>query len=608
MISPHTIFANYFGDDDLKPFLYALSARMADGHVCVPTQELPDDDEFWSDFPGGKPESPHFPDHSLWVGQSIEDVNKKPLVQHGNLLYLSRYFDYESTIIGKISQLAQTGRTKRGERMECLLRNKELVGTLRSIASTTYAPEDAGRPDWKLAAAIMAWLNNFTIITGGPGTGKTTTVTTIIKLFKELDPDLSLAFAAPTGKAAVRMEESLGSNAGPNKPVTIHSLLGSTGPDTHFFKRNGSNPLPYDVIVIDESSMIGAPLFAKLLEAVSENTRIILLGDSDQLASVDTGSLFGDLCYALGNQENRFSSDEMTFVNQFLSPERTIPDTQILPQEEHEFSGHLLRLLENFRFRADSRVGRFTRELRDANTDQISDLLKANDDELQIDESYSTTVLEDFARHFLDYILEPDIPKALEKLNRVRILCAVRRSEQGVERVNQRVESILKKLLRQHRIKLDSDQDFYEHQPVMVTRNMRELGLSNGDVGIVRQVNGMPKVCFPCKSETEYGAERQDGRFLGFKAISPGLLSDRETVFAMTIHKSQGSEFDQILVILPAGTENKLLTRELLYTALTRVKDKGSIIIQGTSDTIMGAAARHIKRLSGVVPRLGSKN
>jgi exodeoxyribonuclease V alpha subunit len=602
MISPHTIFSNYFGHSELKPFLFALSSRMSDGHVCLPTQELPEDDEFWSEYPDGKPVLPDFPQNTEWVGQSVSDM--KPLVLHDNMLYLTRYFDYESRIIGKIRQLAVAGRIRRQERMERMLQNKEYVLSKQSAYGTSYERSAAELPDWKQAAIMMAWMNNFTIITGGPGTGKTTTVKRIIELFRELEPGLSVAFAAPTGKAAVRMEESLGTAVGKHKPVTIHVLLGSKGTDSHFFKHNASNLLPYDVIVIDESSMIGAPLFAKLLDAVGEDTRIILLGDSDQLASVDTGSLFGDLCYALRDKENRFSAEELNFINQFVPTARLIPDSQILEVGDHLFSGHLIRLLENFRFRSDSRVGSFTSALKEADTTQISEFLKSNDKELRFDATYNEEELNEFAGHFLHYILEPDIPKALEKLNMVRILCAVRQSEQGVERLNQRVETILKKLLKPHKVKLQTDQDFYEHQPVMVTRNMRELGLSNGDVGIIRQVDGLPRVCFPCKNDSEHGAVIQDGHFMHYKAISVGLLSDRETVFAMTIHKSQGSEFDQILVVLPTGTENRLLTRELLYTALTRVKDKGSIIIQSTADTILRAAERRIKRLSGIATRL----
>lgn len=603
MDSPHTIFARYFGQPALQPFLYALSSRMAEGHVCLPTQNLPDEEGFWSDYPDGPPQAPAFPEESEWVGEELQD--NKPFILQNGLLYLSRYYGYESQIIKRIRKLTEVDPVLRDQRIVQLVSNEKKVIELRSDLGD-YAANAPERPDWKLAAALMAWLNNFTIITGGPGTGKTTTVSRIIKLFKELDPKLRIAFAAPTGKAAVRMEESLGELVGAERPMTIHSLLGSTGPDSHFFKRNTSNPLPYDVLIIDESSMIGAPLFAKLLDAVGKHTRVILIGDSDQLASVDTGSLFGDLCFALQEVENKFTADELEVINPFIGVDRSIPDSQMVSGKAAVFSGQLIRLLENFRFHAGSPVGQFTRALRAGDTDQINDLLNKQEKELQFDPTYSEEVLLEFARKYTEYVLEPDIPTALEKLNKVRILCAVRQSEQGVERLNERVETILKKLLKEHLMTLRTDKDFYEHQPVMVTRNRRELGLSNGDVGIIRLVEGLPKACFPCKSPTEYGAVVEDGTFKNYKAISIGLLTERETVYAMTIHKSQGSEFDHLLVVLPTGTDNRLLTRELLYTALTRMKDGGSIIIQGTNDTIIRATERRIKRLSGIVQRLST--
>jgi len=304
--------------------------------------------------------------------------------------------------------------------------------------------------------------------------------------------------------------------------------------------------------------------------------------------------------------ENKFTTNELEVINPFIGADRSIPDSQLVAGKAAVFSGQLIRLLENFRFHAGSPVGRFTRALRAGDTDQINFLLNKQEKELQFDPTYSEEVLVEFVKRYIEYVSEPDIPTALEKLNKVRILCAVRQSEQGVERLNERVATILKKLLKEHQITLRTDKDFYEHQPVMVTRNRRELGLSNGDVGIIRLVDGLPKACFPCKSPTEYGAVVKDGMFLNYKAISVGLLTERETVYAMTIHKSQGSEFDHLLVVLPTGTDNRLLTRELLYTALTRMKDGGSIIIQGTNDTILRATERRIKRLSGIVQRLST--
>lgn len=605
---------------------------MEDGHICLPLQQLPTEEAFWESFPGGLPNPSAADLDPRWVGRKTEDW--KPFVLHQDNLYLNRYFHYETRVLQKLEELCRQGEAEKAERKAALADQQAFLRSLQTQFRPKEELHGLERPDWQLTAALHAWLNNVTLLTGGPGTGKTTTVAKLLLLLNQLNPELRFAFAAPTGKAAVRMREALVQSAKnltnvPEgliercQPTTIHKLLISKGPQSRFFKLDDQNQLPFEVIIIDESSMIGFALFAKLLDAIPSTSRLILLGDSDQLASVDAGSMFGDLCRALKSSENRFSKEDLTFFNSFLAPERALDETQWLEPKGATLHGHLIRLHKTYRYESDSPMGKFTKAIIEQQLDfleeQMDDFSRSAPPEkasktpskqahLSLHEADYPLVLERFCTHFHSYILEPDIPKALEKLNEVRILCTLRETELGVQTINEEVEYYLKKGLREKGIHLRIEQEVYEHQPIMVTKNRSDLDLVNGDVGIVRclEANGPLVACFPCNNPEELGAQFKAGVFQGFKAINPSFLSEKETVYAMTIHKSQGSEFSQVLVYLPGKEGHRLLSAELLYTALTRVKSKGNIGIIGHRSAVLEAASRRISRMSGIEFRLNN--
>ncbi len=437
-------------------------------------------------------------------------------------------------------------------------------------------------------------LNDFSIITGGPGTGKTTTVAKILAILFTINPTLKVALAAPTGKAAVRMAESLkkASSDMPESisalfeaivPGTIHRLL-RYQPGSPYFRHNAENPVNFDVVIIDESSMIDVALFSKLLQAIGNNTRLILLGDKDQLASVEAGSLFGDLCNAQAGFT--ISPQRAELINGFISfRARQIPDEFIVRKNEHLLFQHIVELKRSHRFSSEKGIGKFSKAVINNEQDILELYLNTKkDDQVTIDNTYDEGVFENFIKGYIEYIKEPNIKEALNKLNGLRVLCAIRGGEQGLININRRIE----KFLHQKRL-IKPTAGFYENRPIIVTKNYYDLDLFNGDIGIIRyDENKVLKAWF----------EDSSGEL---KSVLPGFISEAETVFAMTIHKSQGSEYNNVLIVLPKAADIPILTAELLYTGITRAKSK--VIVQATGEAIIKTAERRVKRISGIIDR-----
>jgi exodeoxyribonuclease V alpha subunit len=296
----HRQFAEYFEEPAIWPFAYILSQKLTEGNICISVDDVPAN---LASTPCSNPVSVKEL-VSLKHLVSKQDVLKTPFILHNNRLYFQRYFKYETSIINKLKDLMAAEKTVLASRMSQLESQKELIQSLK----TDYKLDGLTtkeKVDWQLVAVTQALLNNFSIITGGPGTGKTTTLAKLLIVLYALDPNATVALAAPTGKASMRMLESLKGSTlnftnetkekiGQLVPSTIHSLLGYKRESVNF-KHNAENPLPYNWVVVDEASMIDVPMFSKLLAALGDNTRIILLGDKDQLASVEAGSLLGDL-------------------------------------------------------------------------------------------------------------------------------------------------------------------------------------------------------------------------------------------------------------------------------------------------------------------------
>lgn len=585
----HFQFAAFFQNKALEPYVYLLSKKLAEGHICLQVTELEKEQSADPLLAGYS-----FTNASEILRQqalvACQEGERQPFVLHQNRLYLHRYFQYESRILQRIQAFLQKEGAELEQRVQLLQAQKELIAQL---FDTPNAP---AVPDWQLAAAITGVLHNFTIITGGPGTGKTTTVAKILALLFATNPQLKVALAAPTGKAAARMAESLKAARLPVAdtiaarfqsltPSTIHRLLQNKA-QSPYFKHHQDNPLPFDVVIADESSMIDVALFSKLLDAIGPDTRLILLGDKDQLASVEAGSLFGDLCQA--QSVNQFGADRLQLINGFVAkPERQLPGS-CETSSQHPLFQHVVELQYSHRFSGDAGIGKLSRAVIQGNIAELEQIITHNKDaEVVMDAEYSTELFEKFVAGYQAFIREKDTRTALKQLNNLRVLCALREGPQGVNETNRRIEQLLqRKMLINRRGEL-----FYEHRPVMLTRNYYNLGLFNGDTGILRKdpKDGSLRAFF----------EKTDGELVG---IAPGLVPDCETAFAMTIHKSQGSEFTEVLVLMPQGKDLPILTRELLYTGITRARKK--VVVQGSADSLLYAAGRSVERGSGMIDRL----
>ncbi|SHM61789.1 DNA helicase/exodeoxyribonuclease V, alpha subunit [Chitinophaga jiangningensis] len=586
----HQQFADYFEQPDLKPFLYLLSKKLSEGHICLDLTQLQAEQEQLPEYYSFRDNGPAVLAHQPLIG-TAETLNK-PFILHRDKLYMQRYYLYETALLQYIRSLIVAEEPLRTERAAALLQQRQLVKQLFPPA-TDLTPDD-DPVDWQLAAAITGILNNFTIITGGPGTGKTTTVAKILAILYAIDPEQKVALAAPTGKAAARMAESLRNAAIPKDPLiaakfrelapsTIHRLLKPVK-GTPYFRHNSENPLNYDVIIVDECSMIDLALFTKLLAAIRPHTRIILLGDKDQLASVEAGSLFGDLCQA---QEtlNYFSAPRAALINQFAAPAQQIT---AIATSTHPLFEHVVELRRSRRFSGHTGIGKFSKALIQNNTAVIRDMMAPGaDEQVVIDTTYSEQLFEQFITGYASYIQEKDTLTALRKMNELRVLVAIRDGSQGLPAINRRIEKYLSD---KKYIHLTSA--FYENRPLMLTRNYYEHGLFNGDTGIIRpDENGVLMAWF----------EDTDGQLI---SVFPGYLTLAETAFAMTIHKSQGSEFGKVLVVLPT-TEVPLLTRELVYTAVSRARNK--VYVQGSAETLLTAAQKFVNRGSGVNTRIATE-
>ncbi len=585
----HRQFASFFGDLGLQPFAYLVSKRLHEGHICIDNGEV---NQKNNEIPNDLSQFAANPiDYKQWVSSSLDPI--RPFVVHKNQMYLHRYFNYETKILKSLGRILKSEANVLQNRMNELASIKSFLNPLLADYNLSNLPV-LEQTDWQFVGAIQGFLNNLTIITGGPGTGKTTTVAKILAILYHINPNCSVALAAPTGKAAVRMAESLKNtnlNVGDKirekfnnlSPSTIHRLLQSI-PNSIYFKHNADNPLPYDVVIVDEASMIDVAIFSKLLDAIANGTRFILLGDKNQLASVEAGSLLGDFCKSLGTI-NQFDSNIASFINQFVIDDTRKIGNSNISESNHPLSGHVIELMMSHRFRSDSGIGQLSKAI--INNDQSVLKIWINAPKgppVQLDLNGSSSLFEDFVYGFEAYIKEPDIAKALKKLNSLRVLCAIRESDFGLNTINKKIEKIL-----QQKKLINTSDDFYENRPIIVTKNFAELKLFNGDVGIIRtDENGIKKVWF----------ENPD---LSIRGVLPAYIANMETVFAMTIHKSQGSEYNKILVVFPNNIDNKLLTRELLYTAVTRAKDE--LIVQATEEIVLKTASESVRRASGIMHR-----
>jgi len=518
-----------------------------------------------------------------------EARDSMPLILDGERLYLHRYFDYERRLASQVA--ARSTQQPAGISANAL--SPDVLALLERLFPA--APLGSEGPDWQKIAAITALLGRITIISGGPGTGKTTTVVNLLACLLEADPDCRIALTAPTGKAAARMTEVIRQRAShlpeslraklPKESSTIHRLLG--GNPNGEFRHHATNPLPIDVLVVDEASMLDLALAVHLIEAVAAHARIIFLGDKDQLAAVESGAMFSEL-----SAYPRFSPQRLEALSRF----GVIPPPAAGPAGSLEDS--VIWLQRNYRFAARSAIGLLAADTRDGAAKRVLERLRNPPDPSlvwindagSVPSADSAHAMLDGYTPYLEALRNhaEDVQAVAVAFARFRVLCAVREGSWGVNAINQRVSSHFRRTL-QHPLDPGLRSDWYPGRPVMVLRNDPVLRLFNGDIGIVLpDARGDLQVYFPDESG-------------GFRTIAPVRLPDHETAFAMTVHKSQGSEFEEVLLILPAE-KSRVLSRELLYTAVTRARERLTIVAD--APVLASTVETATKRLSGLLTQL----
>ena len=569
-----------------------LSNQTSQGNVCIVLSSFADAALFGTDkHPEVEPLIA--PKRGIWrkALQSAAEVASPGnhglmVLDTADRLYLDKYWHFEAQLAVAL-----------GHRSQGVL---SIDQPLLQAGLQRLFPRNNSEVDWQQLAAAIAVLKPFAVISGGPGTGKTTTVTKLLALLVEqggVTPP-RIALAAPTGKAAARLSESIKGKKQeidcsvqvresiPGDASTLHRLLGVM-PGKVGFRHNRDNPLHLDILVVDEASMIDLPLMARLLEALPPLARLIMLGDRDQLASVEAGSVLGDICHA-GLRDSYTA--EMCDQLQQLTGTNLNP----LKQLDSPLNDCIALLRKSYRFDAAGGIGVVASAVNQGKVKQA----RASFDDLFND----NIVLDDVAvnqlpmrlgqqalSYYRDYLRCDNPVTALHTFNHFRVLCALREGPFGIEQVNQQIE----KALNQYRL-IDMRQRFYAGRPVMITRNDYGLKLFNGDIGLI----------WP---DSDNG-----GRLRAFfimpdgdvRKILPNRLPQHETVFAMTVHKSQGSEFERVLLILPDEV-SQVVSRELLYTGITRAKQQMTLwsplaIFEQAVRARMERASGLVERLSGI--------
>ncbi|WP_322011938.1 exodeoxyribonuclease V subunit alpha [Paraburkholderia sp. J12] len=646
------------------------SHQLGRGHVCLDLQATLHDPAFALSLPPDGPqpvttEPPPSPAEVLagvtleqWraaldlpgvVGSAPGDT---PLVLADSRLYLRRYWQYEQDVrVGIEKRLA------RSAQLEAALPPDAVRGALDALFGPgdgfRDGPRDAqarpsSRADWQKLACALAARSAFSIVTGGPGTGKTTTVVKLLALLQTLAlgeagaRPLRIRLAAPTGKAAARLNESIAGAvdrlpfgalpqgealraAIPKVVATLHRVLG-TRPGSRRFRHDAANPLPIDVLVIDEASMVDLEMMAAVLDALPPNARLILLGDKDQLASVEAGAVLGELCDRA--REGHYTDATRAWL-EAATGERI--DAAMLDAGGLPLDQAVAMLRESHRFASDSGIGALADFVNAGDAVSVAKIwTRGYGDLARIacstadDAPWRALIVDGVAggegsvpatkpgvarrgyRHYLETMRDSQpapgaSPEALAEWaagvlkahGEFQLLCALRRGPWGVEGLNRRIAHLL------HAENLiDPRGDWYAGRPVLVTHNDYDLGLMNGDIGIALalpvQAGEAPvlRVAFPAG----------DGSG-GVKWVSPSRLQGVETVFALTVHKSQGSEFMHAALVLP-DTWSPILTRELVYTGITRARAFFTLAVPEGRSVMERAVNAKVQRASGLMAGL----
>lgn len=584
------------GAESIQWAIALLSRAVREGDVCLDLARLEEKLARWE------------VEHPLPVSadQIVHDVGKSLLVGGGSpvtplvfdskgRLYLRRYWVYERRVLEDLQQRA--GR----------IANEASAPLLRPLVERVFpnrSPFPGDEPDWQLAAALVALRRHLCVITGGPGTGKTYLVGRILAVLNELvlrqgRPPLRVALTAPTGKAAARLAQAIGEACGqlgnwvseeakdrlPRESFTIHRLLQPVGTSETSFRFRKDNPLLVDVVVVDECSMVDLALFAHLLAALPAHARLILLGDEHQLASVEAGAVLGDICKR--GDPLRFSPEQRQWLVEASGGR--LANLPAGDDRARPLADCIVRLVRSYRHSESGGIGQLARAINAGDGKQAWQLLREDPTGSvglappEKDRELSPDLCAEVTKGFSAYLGATDPQQRVREFGQYRVLCPHRHGPAGVSFLNGQIEAALAAAGR-----VRPTQPWYPGRPVLVLENDYRLRLFNGDLGIVTEDDRDGQRVVEVVFLTPEGEVRR---------LPPSRLPRHQTAFAMTIHKSQGSEFEVVSVVLPVR-ESALLTRELLYTAVTRAKRR--VVVHAEEEVFCRAVARRFERSSGL--------
>lgn len=567
-----------------------VSLAVSQGHSCLPLAHLGD---VLAEAGLDAAQVPKLPDAATLIAaleagrwaEPADDSSAAPLLYNARGdVWLGRYFHYEGDVARVLRSLLER---------QCAVTDS---ATLRATLQPFFTL-DGAQPDWQAVAALTGLVSPLTVITGGPGTGKTSTVLWLLAAWVgqhlaagEAVPRIHLA--APTGKAAARLSESLRvrvaaldvsdevRDAIPSTASTLHRLLGVRRGSSRF-RHHAGHPLDADLVVVDEVSMVDLPLMAKLLDALPPTARLVLLGDRDQLASVEAGNVLAALCTAAG--EGAVSASRASLI-QTVTGMSVDGAATAAP-----FADAVVNLRRSHRFGRDSDLGRVAAHIRDGDVAALQDTLRDNTlTDVVLDPVAAEHPVETLVAAHLDRFARLAVcdgaQQALQQAAGFRILTALREGPSGSRTLNAAFEAALRQ-----RAGVAPDQADYPGRLLLVTRNDYGIELFNGDIGVVlADADGTLRAWFP----------DADG---GVRKMALAALPECESAYAMTIHKSQGSEFDEVAIVLPRE-DARVLGRELLYTAVTRARRRVHLL--ATEAVLARTAGRSTRRYSGLAGRL----
>ncbi|GAA5520934.1 exodeoxyribonuclease V subunit alpha [Aliifodinibius salicampi] len=559
------------------------------GDICLPLNEYADQQVFKE---GGEGDGIKLPELDPWLHELKKSTavgtpgDYRPLIlDDSNRLYMHKLWHYEHTLGEELIK-------KSNQQVPGIDKDLLRDGLNRLF---THSPNTI---DWQQVAAATSVYNKLSIISGGPGTGKTSTVVRVLALIleqyqKKGKTPPNIALSAPTGKAAARLKDSILSakegldvsnelrDSIPEKAQTLHQLLGARRYSSQF-RHNADNPVPYDLVIVDEASMVDQALMSKLVEALLEDAQLILLGDKDQLASVEAGSVLGDICNI---SNNKFS--EMSI--QWLSTLGLKVPSEFSTDHPTPLIDNITLLTKSYRFEEQSGIAQLASAVNKGDAEQFLSVLEFLGYEdlsfFQVDGRLDLeSMLEKKIVEYFNSVNDCNSRgKALDQINEFRILTAHRRGPGGVTHLN----SIAEKILQGERL-VPKYQEWYPGKPVIINKNDYLLDLFNGDIGL----------CMP----DEEGALKVHFRGEGsVRSVSPERLPEHKTAFALTVHKSQGSEFDEVFFVLP-NMMSKVVSRELIYTAITRARSRISIL--GKKAVLKKGIEQKLRRNSGLADYL----